>query len=440
MRLSIFFLLLLPAVGIADRDRGTTDPDPAKVRALLPEWRTACEEHNDGLSCGNLGALYALGKVVEQSDAKAYEYYERACRFGQGARCLRAGVMVLNGKGAGQSVEKAGELFASGCRFLEPDACVNYYAVSHGKTIQWTGETVEMPAGLKPIQGDPAALTNVVSVLTIACTKSIGKACGNLGGIFEEGDATPRDLARALEFYQKACELGEAERCARAGRFVANGVPVVSPSKEKAAKLFDKFCELKKLTTCPLAHQARQGHPIELTLASAPAQPAHSRPASPFPPMSKPAASTEGMDAYERKHEKAKALIEASNERLRAEAPKNTPPYARYPTDRAIDASALAPDLQAMVAQCNQGNGRSCGNAAAALVDDSGKPKLWPEIARQLLERACFLGRAQRCVDLASFHRHGWGTEKSPERESAAIKEACRLGHKSSCNPVPAAK
>jgi TPR repeat protein len=366
---------------------------------------------------------------------KAYELYERACRFGQGIRCLRAGVMVLNGRGAAQSVPKAAELFQLGCRFLEPDSCVNYYAVTHGKMIDWAGNTVPMPGGMLPAKADPGTLHGVVSVLTIACTKGIAKACGNLAGIIEEGDATPRDLAKALEYYTKACDLGEAERCARAGRYVANNVPEPSVMKEKAAKLFDRYCELKKLATCPLAHKARTGIKIELTLAEAPAQPAHSA-----PPEAVVGSNPLPSDAPSGESSQPPVAPLALEPRKMADAPKNTPPWARYPVDQAVLNEALSAEQQIMVKKCNQGDGRACGNAAAALVDDSGKPKLWPETARQLFERACALGRAQRCADLARMHAHGWGTEKSPEREKAAIAEACRKGHKPSCVPVQPAK
>lgn len=404
-------------LALAERDQGTTDPDPGRVAALLPGWRKACDQGNDGEACGNLGALHALGKVLEKSEPKAFELYDKACRFGQGMRCVRAGVMALNGRGTEVSVAKAAALFRQGCRVLSADACVNYYAVTHGKTITYEGETVPMPAGMIPEKAEPAALQNVVTVLTLACTRGLGKACGNLAGMIEEGDAAPRDLAKALDYYLKACELGEAERCARAGRYLANNVPEPPIQADRAAKLFERHCELKKAPTCPMAVMARKGMPIELTLAQAPAKPAHVEPAQAI-----------------------HAPVTAPESRRMVEAPRNTPAWARYPTDQPIAYQAFAPDVQALVKRCNQGDARACGNAGAALVDESGKPKLWPEAARQLFERACSLGRAQRCLDAARFHAHGWGTEKSAEREQAAVKRACELGHKASCNPVPAAR
>lgn len=389
------------------------------MNALLPGWRKACDEGNDAEACGNLGALHALGKVLEKSEPKAYELYEKACRYGQGIRCVRAGVMALNGRGTAVSVPKAAELFRQGCRILNPDSCVNYYAVTHGKTILYSGETVDMPAGMLPEKADPSVLHNVVTVLTVACTRGVGKACGNLGGLIEEGDATPRDLAKALDYYLKACELGEAERCARAGRYLANNVPEPPIQRDRAARLFERSCELKKDPTCPMAVMAKKGMPIELTLAQAPALPAHLRPAH---------------------AEATQAPVTPAESRRLVEAPKNTPAWARFPTDLPINHMPFAPEVQVLVKKCNQGDARACGNAGAALVDDSGKPKLWPEAARQLFERACSLGRAQRCLDAARFHAHGWGTEKSPEREQAAVKRACELGHKASCVPVPAAR
>lgn len=388
-----------------------------RVKQLLPGWKKSCDESNDGFACGNLGALYALGKVVPKDESQAFQYYEKACRFGQAIRCLRAGVMALNGRGLTASSLKGAELFQLGCRLLDSDACVNYYAVTHGRTILWSGDTVKMPPTLNPVKAEPGALHNVITVLTMACEQGLTKACGNLGGMIEEGDATPRDLGKALEYYTKACELGEAERCARAGRFVANGIPEPAPSREKAAKLFERHCELKKLATCPLAFRARNGLGIELTLEKAPAQPAHD---------SVPAVTVVAKKI-------GIAGESAESVRQMAQAPKNTPPWSRYPPDLAVGNEALPEELQLMMKKCNAGDGRTCGNAAALLCDESGKPKLWAETARQLLERACYLGRGQRCADLARMHKNGWGTEPSPERAKAALDRACELGHKISC-------
>lgn len=420
--------MLLPLYSYAEVDTGTTNPDPDVVKVKLPEWQKACDQ-NDGFSCGNIGAAYALGKGLPKNNAKALEYYEKACRFGQGLRCLRAGIFLLNGLGANQSVERAAEMFRLGCGLLDPDNCVNYYAVTHGKMITITGDTVEMPESLQNAQADSVTLRNVMSVLTLSCTKGVAKSCGNVGGLYEDGGVEPRDLTKALEYYAKACELGDPDRCARAGRFAANNIGGASPIKDKAAKFFERYCELKKMETCPLAHRARNGLSIEITLKEVKQVPVMAAPPSPnLPPV---------VPAPPALPKSADPLV---TDRKMADAPKNTPPWARYPTNLTVQTEGMTDEVVEMVKSCNRGNARACGNAGAALVDDAGKPKMWPEATRQLFERACGLGRAQRCVDLSRFHANGWGTEKSPEREKAAIAEACRLGHKPSCIPVPVAK
>lgn|GEM_PF-4468639 len=425
--------MLLPAFCIAEVDTGTIDPDPEVVKAKLPEWQKACDQ-NDGFACGNIGAVYALGKGLPQNNTKALEYYEKACRFGQALRCLRAGIFVLNGIGASQSVDRAAEMFRLGCGSLDPDSCVNYYAVTHGKMVTATGETVDMPASMKSVLPDSVTLQSVMSVLTLSCTKGVAKSCGNLGGLYEDGGVGPRNLERALEYYAKACELGEADRCARAGRFSANNIGGASPIRDKAAKFFERYCELKKMETCPLAHRARNGLSIEVTIAEPKAVSVMPAPPPSSVPAPLPAPTSAAVPGT------LKPVEIAVSDRKMAEPPKSTPPWARYPTNLAVQTAGMPDDVVEMVNSCNRGNARACGNAGAALVDDAGKPKMWPEATRQLFERACGLGRAQRCVDLARFHANGWGTEKSPEREKAALAEACRLGHKPSCVPVPLAK
>jgi TPR repeat protein len=374
----------------------------ADAAAHAPAWRAACEK-NDASACGNLGAIYAQGKGVPQDYKQAEEFYEKACRFGQPLRCLRAGIFVTNGKGTEKSLDRAAELYGLGCKLFDPENCIAYYAITHGKIISLEG-------AMKPVaefpKASPSLLQAVATSLTLACDRGMVNPCGNLGGLYEEGDAFPRDLVQALHFYERACELGEGERCARAGRFYANGQGVAASDKAKAEKLFQRSCDLKHTINCPMGEKARKGLPIDLTITGAPVITAaavkESQPEMSHPPPF----SANGIPAWS---------IEA-------------------PSDP-IAETGLAPETASLVRACNHGDARACGNAASTFVNDAGQPTSHAELARRLYQKACSFGRAQRCADLAGFFRAGTGAPKDPGRAKAADKRACDLGRKESCAP-----
>jgi TPR repeat protein len=344
--------------------------------------------------------VYAQGKGVPQDFKQAMEFYEKACRFGQPLRCLRAGIFASNGKGTGESLDRAAELFGLGCKLFDPENCIAYYAITHGKMI-----TVE--GAMKPVATHPKAeaslLQAVATSLTLACDRGMVNPCGNLGGIYEEGDAVSRDLVKALHFYERACELGEGERCARAGRFYANGQGAPAPDKLKAQILFQRSCDLKHTINCPLAEKARKGLPVELTITglimAAPVRESSPEMSHP-PPFS----------------------------------PNGIPAWALETPSDPVAETGLSPETAALVRACNHGDARACGNAASAFVNDSGHPTSHANLVRRLYQKACSFGRAQRCADLATFFREGLGAAKDLERAKAADKRACELGRKINCS------
>jgi hypothetical protein len=391
-----FFLLFLTvfsssfAAGTKDSDLPRYDP--ALLKQKISEWQVACEK-NEGEPCGNLGAVYATGMGVEKSEAKAFGFYEIACRFGQPLRCLRAGTFVVNGVGTPASMEKAAELFLKGCRLFESVSCVNYYLLAHGRRITMDGMDRPLPKDLKAPKTNGEAMQSVATTLTLACDKGVAFACGNLGGLYEVGDALARDLSLALKRFEQACDLGEADRCDRAGRYHANGI--AGPAdRQRAAKYFERYCELTNKIGCALSRKAKSGLPLDLKLPT------------------------------------AQALLAQKVDP--ALAVKTMAPSAAF-GENPIPLNGVPAEILDFVKACNSGDARACGNAGSTLLDESGKPKSQPELARALFEKACYLGRPQRCLELAKFYGNGWGGERSSEREKLALKRACELGDKASC-------
>ena len=84
--------------------------------------RTACE-HGATLGCTTLGAMYAQGRGVPRSDAKALPLFARACESGEAGGCFSAGMLALTGRGIAASVAEAVRHFDRGCRLGHAEAC-----------------------------------------------------------------------------------------------------------------------------------------------------------------------------------------------------------------------------------------------------------------------------------------------------------------------------
>ena len=77
-----------------------------------------------------------------------------------------------------------------------------------------------------------------------ACDTNNGLACAKLGALYQLGKDILPDTKKALELYEKGCELSSKEACSGAGGIY------VSSDKEKARTLLNKSCELGDGFSC----------------------------------------------------------------------------------------------------------------------------------------------------------------------------------------------
>ena len=80
-----------------------------------------------------------------------------------------------------------------------------------------------------------------------ACDANNGLACAKLGALYQLGKDILPDGQKALELYEKGCELDSKEACSGAGGIY------VSSDKEKARALLNKGCELGDGFSCATA-------------------------------------------------------------------------------------------------------------------------------------------------------------------------------------------
>ena len=83
-------------------DLCTTKLNAGLYTEAVPYCEKACNLNN-GLRCGLLGVLYAVGQGVRQNYQQAKTYYEKACNLNEGLGCSGLGFLYAEGQGVRQS-------------------------------------------------------------------------------------------------------------------------------------------------------------------------------------------------------------------------------------------------------------------------------------------------------------------------------------------------
>ena len=149
-----------------------------------------------GMACRNV-ALVNM-QLPEPKPRAALEAYRRACRMGYSVTCMDA-VRLTH-------TQLEGDGMADLRAELET-LCADHV----GRSCTALGTVVGMGLG-----GDQQ-LERAIALFRPECDQDSGLACMNLAGIYREGSAVPRDLAKADELDRKACKLEMEDSCARMG-------------------------------------------------------------------------------------------------------------------------------------------------------------------------------------------------------------------------------
>jgi hypothetical protein len=121
-------------------------------------WQHGCE-HEDGESCRELGLLHDQGRVVAQSNERAYRLFGRGCQLGSMNSCHEQARMLRLGRGVQINVSEANRL--------------DGWACDHGSSA----------------------------------------ACVQMANVYAQGQGVQRDPAESRRLLQRACELGDAGAC-----------------------------------------------------------------------------------------------------------------------------------------------------------------------------------------------------------------------------------
>ncbi|HHO51304.1 MAG TPA: sel1 repeat family protein [Deltaproteobacteria bacterium] len=211
---------------------------------------------------GNMDACYRDGNAAANAARPRYsearKLYQKAClpTFRGSGRpeenhpeaCHALAQLVRGAKGGPKDLPRAAELFEIACRGGIKDACVDLgiavYAPPEGSEVR---EEPERAVELFFSACNEVDLTD----LPAEGAAPLARACEALGHAYEDGKGVEKgakDLEKAAELYQKACDAQYAAGCVSAGLLM-----VRSRSKakiEEAAALFERGCKLDARHGC----------------------------------------------------------------------------------------------------------------------------------------------------------------------------------------------
>jgi uncharacterized protein len=158
-------------------------------------------------SCLHLGVVYQDGALgLTQDQTRAAALYERACVLGDIRGCNNLAAMFEKGQGRPVDAKRAFVLYERNCDAKHALACKNV-----GRCHR---DGVGVPADASKAK---AAFQKAVELSKAECTFGEAQGCANLGFSYRSGDTgLPKDEARAVEYLQRACDMGYRAVCSHA--------------------------------------------------------------------------------------------------------------------------------------------------------------------------------------------------------------------------------
>ena len=167
-------------------------------------------------------------RCVEQAEAAMYYHdYDHAreplaavCENGDGFGCYRLAELHQHGRGGPVDLDKAALLYEQSCAKEHPDGCVRRSELARDGT---GGPATELDYTVK------------------ACMLGLAPACLRAGQQIDKARGVEREEGKAIELYEKACGLGEVDGCNGAGELLA-GPDSPPDAKSRALTAFIKAC------------------------------------------------------------------------------------------------------------------------------------------------------------------------------------------------------
>lgn len=259
-------------------EEGSVEIDDAK--ALYYHAR-ACEG-NIGLSCEFVGDLYTyddISDLIELDPIQAERYYSLGCMAQNPDACSEAGWMHFSGRGIRENEQRGLFFLHQGCDMQSSFACYtigraykNGWGVEPDRQISHNYMKIACQYGSQSgctsygkdlyfgdyTTADPDA---AVGILTGACDAKRAEACRILADHFaSELRGGPIDADLARQYLTRGCDYEDDFSCFKLGLAYELGQFGVAVDIAKALPYYDRACELGSVQACTNAatHRANQ--------------------------------------------------------------------------------------------------------------------------------------------------------------------------------------
>jgi uncharacterized protein len=253
--------------GAADACIKIADELYAKDAKIFPTlaaqlYRTACGDKN-AHACNRASEFEVIGKNWE----KVREYGSKGCELSNAEACYRVGVTEMHGDGTPKNETKGRELFKKACDLGSNSGCISTAANlldAEPKKIAEALPIAEKLCAAKDQEGchllgfalyyEKKNLPRAVEVLDGVCKgngpkKAVANSCNIAGVIYLEEMKPKKDPARALKFFEAACEKESGDGCSNVGLLNEKGVGTPR-NAERAKEAYAKACSLGKEKAC----------------------------------------------------------------------------------------------------------------------------------------------------------------------------------------------
>ncbi len=228
-------------------------------------FRRACELHWAN-GCINWARFLRKGHGVEADPAKAVRVLREACDrkpFGQLLEgvCEKLAEALDQGWAGAPDANGATEAYATACAGGEETSCVLHAQRRiAGKGIRadpaggaramvelceggsgYSCNTVAVDYHKGRITGQPEP-GKAIPLYRKGCDLNFGRACANLGILYEDGDGVDKDPQAAVRLWQQGCALGYYTACGYVGDAYRTGYGV-EPDPVQAESLLTLACE-----------------------------------------------------------------------------------------------------------------------------------------------------------------------------------------------------
>jgi uncharacterized protein len=220
--------------------------------------------------CLTYAEMLKTGRGTAQDAASAVGFYLRACEGGIGAGCVSLGLLLRNGAsgvtadaaGAAEAFKKAVPLFNAECNGKKPESCADLaelycdgnmlakdprkvqQLLERGCNKKHLGTCNRLGAQLlRGGCGLKVSQTKAVSVFGKSCDAGNEPACDVLVSCYREGLHLKKDLVQAMKWTLRACEHGVGRHCLLLGTAFELGELGLPKDNAKALIFYKKACD-----------------------------------------------------------------------------------------------------------------------------------------------------------------------------------------------------